>query len=183
MIKCYVVAEGPTDVTVLSALLDVVPSSAIKIVSAGGKSSAVSLASTLLATRPASVALVADADTTVPQRVGEAQIELEDLLATVASRQRFGVFLAVPSLEVCLFEDQAGLENEFGCTLSAEAIMQSRYEPKAVLEELSRARNQPYDSAAQASLLGQLDLDRLRQAPFMRVLLQFVSRAVHNGSD
>ena len=184
MIKCYVVAEGPADVTVLSALLaDVVPSSAVKIVNAGGQSSAVSLASTFLATRPASVALVADADTTVPQRVGEAQMELEDLLATVAPRQRFGVFLAVPTLEVCLFEDQAGLENEFGCALSAEAIMQSRYEPKAVLDKLLRARNQRYDSAAQASLLEQLDLNRLRQAPFMTDLVQFVSRAVPADSD
>ena len=143
MIKCYVVAEGQADVTVLTALLaDVVPSDAVKIVNAEGQSSAVSLASTFLATRPASVALVTDADTTATQRVGEMQMELEDLLATVAPRQRFGVFLAIPSLEVCLFEDRAGLEKELGCALSAEAIVQSRYEPKAVLEQLLRARNQ-----------------------------------------
>ncbi|HUU82072.1 MAG TPA: hypothetical protein VM243_01090 [Phycisphaerae bacterium] len=184
MIKCYVVAEGRTDVTVLSALLaGVVPSETVKIVDAGGQSSAVSLASTFLATRSASVALVADADTTAKQRVGEMQMELEDLLGSVAPRQRFGVFLAVPSLEVCLFEDQVGLQNEFGCALSVEAIVQSRYEPKAVLEQLLRGRHQRYDSAAQASLLARLDLDRLRQAPVIEALVQFISRAVHDGSD
>ena len=176
MIKCYVVAEGPSDVTVLSALLaNVVSADDVKVVDAGGKSSAVSLARTFLATRSASVALIVDADATAAELVGEMQAELEDSLAAVAPRKRFGVFLTVPSLEICLFQDEAGLQNQFGDALSPELIVQSRYEPKGVIRQLLGTRNQSYGPATQASLLGQLNLDRLREAPVIKDLMQFIS--------
>ncbi len=177
MSKCYIVTEGLADAALLSPLLaDAVPVDAVKIVQAGGRSSAVSLARTLLVTRSASVALLVDADTTHPDRVSEMRVELEDSLG-VAPRSRFGVFLAVPSLEICLFQDEAGLRSEFGDALSPELIVQSRYEPKTVITQLMQRRNQPTQPASPASLLPLLDHDLLRKTPVIRDLVQFVSAA------
>jgi len=178
MIKCYLVAEGPSDVKLLSALLaDIVAPEEVKIVNAGGQSSAISLARTFLVTSSEAVALLVDADATDPGRVSEFQAELEGSLADVAPRRRFGVFLAIPSLEVFLFEDQAGLNNEFGDALSPELIMQSRYEPKAVVKRLLATQNRPYNPTTQASLVERLDGDRLREAPVIKDLMRFLSGA------
>ena len=179
MIRCYVVAEGPTDVTVLSHVLaGAIPANGVKFVDAGGQSSAISLASTLLVTRSAFVALVADADATSPGRVRELQAELEDSLAAVAPRERFGVFLAAPSLEVCLFQDEKGLQSEFGRAFSAEVMVQGRYEPKETIKRLLQTRDQQYDPATQLALLQRLNLDRLRDAPVIKDLTAFVAKAV-----
>lgn len=184
MTKCYIVAEGPCDASLLSVLLaDIIQGGDAKVVDARGRSSAVSLARTFLATRPASVALVADADATAPERVKELEAELEDSLAAVSARERFAVCLAVPSLEACLFEDEEGLREQFGEGLSAGLTAQSRYEPKAVVSDLLRTRKERYTPDTLVALLKRLNLDRLRGAPVVKKLSEFVTASLSASPD
>ena len=175
MTTCYVVAEGPSDDVFFSTILaDVTQAGDIKIVHAGGRSSAVSLARTLLTTRPARVALVVDAHATDQDRVSELREQLEGSLSYVAPFDRFGIFLAVPSMERLLFLDEVGMGEEFGDSLTPELKVRGEYEPKAVLERLFSARDRKYGPRATASLLERLDLDRLREAPVIRDLMRFL---------
>jgi len=179
MTTCYVVVEAPTDAEILSILLETRHSSVqAEIMIGRGRSSAVSLARTMLVSRPdALTALVLDADTTDRQRISEMQAELEGSLVDVSRPERFGVFLFVPSIEACLFRDMDGLQDALGAAISTEQMVQSRYDPKAVLRNQLQRRDEDYNAKTVRAILDRLDVCRLQDAPVVRDLLEFVARS------
>ncbi|ETW98069.1 hypothetical protein [Candidatus Entotheonella palauensis] len=180
MTKCYVVVEGDTDAAILSSVLaDLLHSGEVEIKVGQGRSSAVSLARTMLVSRrEALTALVLDADSTNRERIGEMEAELEGSLADVSRHGRFGVFLLVPSIEACLFQDVDGLEDFFGSGFSSEEVIQSRYDPKSVIEAKLAARGEPYQVPAIQAILNRVNLQQLRKAAGIQGLLLFVAKSV-----
>jgi hypothetical protein len=176
MTKCFVVTEGKRDEFVLRTLLhDVVASTGAQITVASGRNSAASLARTILVNRPARVALAVDADASQPRQVQETEADLVDILADVASRDRFGVFLFVPSIEACLFQDVDGLRRRFGSDLTAELLIRSEYDPRAVLDRLL---GKPCDLRHLEELVQQLNHDQLRNHVVLRRLEAFLQAPV-----
>ena len=180
MANCYVVVEGEMDAAILSRVFaDQVNTGEVEVKIGRGRSSAVSLARTMLVLRPESLtALVLDADSTDQERTGEMEAELEGSLADVSRRERFGVFLLVPTIEACLFRDLDGLNGYFGSELSAEQLVQSRYDPKSVLKSKLGERGEDYDGRTLHAILDALDSRRFREAAGIQDLLSFVNKTV-----
>jgi len=177
MTRCYVVVEGEMDAAILSRVLaDQLSSGEAEIRAGLGRSSAVSLARTMLISRrEALTALVLDADTTNPERVGEMEAELEGSLADVSRHERFGVFLLVPSIEACLFQDRDGLEEFFGSSLSSEELVQSRYDPKSVIQTRLSGLQKEYGPPAVQAILDRLDVRLLQSAAGILELVEFLT--------
>ncbi|HZT81896.1 MAG TPA: hypothetical protein VFA26_16845, partial [Gemmataceae bacterium] len=109
----------------------------------------------------------------------ELRVTLEETLALAGPRNRFGVFVAVPTLTACLFLDEPGLRKLFGAELTTERLIRSRFEPDKVLDELLSATGRPpLNNAAIVGLVGSLDKSRLQQFPAIRSLVQFIESAV-----
>ncbi len=182
MSSCYLVVEGPTDRAVLSILLaDAIRRADAKIVSAGGLSSCVSAARSLLGDPGVPVVgLLLDADCGAPGGVDERRAEIEGLLAKVAPRDRFALILAVPTLEACLFHDESGLRNIFGDALSPARLERSQEDPKGVLKELLEATGEAYDPVA---VLNKLDVNKLRGADVLRNVSAFLLRSRRSAEE
>lgn len=104
-----VVTEGPSDVAALRPLLDrALRGDEYRILSAGGRSPAVSLARSFLATSSDSVALVVDADTFSGEEIERRRRYLRDALSDVADPSRFLLLLAVPDLPAALSGGDGG---------------------------------------------------------------------------
>jgi hypothetical protein len=136
--KRIIVTEGEYDKLLIAKVLRTirgVPS--FETDSGGGRSSAISMAQSYLAVTEARVALVVDANTTFEEEVKEKEAFLRGLLSYVSAPERFGVFQAVPSVEVCLFQiPKSKTERLVGRKISEEQWIRGRFEPKKVLLEL-----------------------------------------------
>lgn len=97
--KAYVVTEGASDAAMVSRALTGAGLEDVHVAAAGGRSSAISLARSILRSRRRPVALVMDADTTDPARVREQEQVLSDLVSGSTKSPSFRVFLAVPVME------------------------------------------------------------------------------------
>jgi hypothetical protein len=132
-----VIVEGQADkVIVETALRSLAGKQSFSVVSAGGRSSAVSLARSYFTLPDSRVALLLDADTVDSRQVREQQQILTGSLAAVAPRWAFSVVLAVPELEACLFEAPEVLMATLGTELTSEMLVEARFTPKAVLTRL-----------------------------------------------
>jgi len=178
MSNCYIIVEGKTDATILDSVLSA-KQDAVKpeIKTGNGRSSAISLARTMLVSREGSlVVLLLDADSTNPERVRELQVELEESLSDVSRETRFRVVLLEPSIESLLFHDRKGLEHAIGSAISETEEMQSRYDPKAVLDGKLRANGKRYDPATLEAILKQLNMRKILQDGKLQELTQFISK-------
>ncbi len=180
MTKCYVVVESDIDAAILSRVLaDQLHSGEVEIKIGQGRSSAVSLARTMLVSRhEALTALVLDANSTDRELIGAMEMELEGSLADVSRRERFGVFLLVPSIEACLFQDIDGLEDFFGADFSSEEVVQSRYDPKSVIQVKLDERGEKYESQAIQAILDRVNIQQLRSEAGIQNLFLFVTKSV-----
>ena len=179
MTTCYIVVEGETDATILASIFaDQVRNGEVDIKIGQGRSSAVSLARTMLVSRrEAMTALVLDAGSTDQDRVRDMALELQDSLADVSRRERFGVFLLSPAIEACLFQDPDGLADVLGSSFSSEEIVQSRYDPKATIQSKLDQRGATYGSAILQAILDRVDIQQLRNTAGLQPLLRFVAKS------
>ena len=179
MTNCYVVVEGEIDAAILSKVLgERLKDGAVGIKVGRGRSSAISLARTMLVSRPdALTVLVLDADSTDQERIDDMEAELEGSLADVSRRERFGVYLLAPSIEACLFRDLDGLQRFFKSNFSAEQVVESRYNPKLVIQTKLNQRGEKYNARTIRAVLDNLDVQRLQTADGIRELLRFVANA------
>ena len=172
----YVITEGETDRLLLAHLLQgLEPDEELEVRSAGGRSSAVSLARSFLISTPSPVALVIDADTTDEGRIREQESIFTEPLQQVASQDRFRVILAVPEIEACLFPDKATAERVFGRPLSRDDWTRAHFEPKRVLLTLVNGGKSKTAPAALQRILSTIDPASLRKAPLIRELEEFIA--------
>jgi hypothetical protein len=98
----YIVCEGTFDVELLKYILPQDLLNDVEIVAAGGLSAIKSLSRSLLVRRQVPVAIVADADSIVPELVQERHNSIEELVRSVSIDTPVKVILAVPSIEIIL---------------------------------------------------------------------------------
>ncbi len=137
----YIVTEGQFDAELLTRLLAEEVREGVSIKAAGGKSGAQSLARSLVAARRRPVALVLDADTTDEASVHRQRLVARELLAMASPGIPTEVFMAVPSMEVLFFKDDALLRALLGRLIpgfggNVNVADQGPYEPKRALQKI-----------------------------------------------
>ncbi|HEX8273367.1 MAG TPA: hypothetical protein VF615_12060 [Longimicrobiaceae bacterium] len=176
--KSYIVAEGEFDAELLTKLVESEIPEPVLVSPAGGKSSAISFAKSILASRLEPVALVTDAETIESASVREQERVLYDLIRTAAQSTPFRVFLAVPELEIVFFQDPQVLAVLVGCEVTAQDVQEAQYRPRAVLDRLcQRGRT----GKGREELLTRLTPDlsrRLAKHALVQSLIQFIRRPV-----
>ncbi len=170
----YIVCEGSYDVALLKRLLPEALGSNVKTVEAGGFSAAKSLARSLIVRRQTPVAIVADADTVIPEQVEQRLKDTEEIVGNVAVNTPVKVILATPALDIIFFQDISLLVRLLGYIPSTEILNLASYQPQQVLRQLiSQSKNfHSYDQLVES--LTHEDLEILCQAPVIQEVLQFL---------
>lgn len=143
---------------------------------APGLSSGYSVARTILAVKRAPVAVVIDANSPESDVAAERKRRAEEMLADAAGRVPFHVVVAVPELEILLFERPDRLHRIFG-DVDAHVFELARLSPRRAIAKL--APDEPYD-IARFRILRAMDADdlrALRETDLIRDLLNFIETA------
>lgn len=176
--KSYIVTEGQFDAEFLMMLLASEFPEPVLVSAAGGRSSSISFAKSILASRHEPVALFMDAETIEPAGVREQERVLYDLIHTAAQSTPFRVFLAIPELEIVFFQDPEVLAALVGGEVTAQDVQEAQYRPRSVLDRLCRRGNLV---SGRMELLARLTPDlsrRLARHTLVQSLIQFIRRPV-----
>jgi hypothetical protein len=130
--KSYLLVEGPTDAILLRPLVAAAGIPEIEIIDAGGKSSAMSLGSSIALSRASPVAVLVDADTTDKRSLDEQQLVFADLQRYAPPEVSCRLFLAVPTLEEDLFPSVQAFADIYGLNLTERQRAKFQRDRKAV---------------------------------------------------
>jgi hypothetical protein len=171
--NCRIITEGEADRLILDCLLEaVLPKQEFQTLSAGGRSSAVSLARSVLATQPHNVALVVDADTFDPTEVAVRKRRINEALGEVADPARFLVTIVVPEVEALLFPTADLASQVFGRQISPAEYNEILKHPQQALNA-SLPGQETYFSRLQR-LLARVDAKALSAAPTIQMVSTFI---------
>ena len=170
----YIVCEGSCDVALLKRLLPEAFGSDVKIVEAGGFSAAKSLARSLIVRRQSPVAILADADTVIPEQVEQRLKDTEEILGNVAVNTPVKVILATPALDIIFFQDISLLVRLLGYIPSTEILNLASYQPQQVLKQLISQSANVQSSDQLVESLTHEDIEILRQSPVIQDVIQFL---------
>jgi hypothetical protein len=131
-----VVVEGPTDASILRALLSKAQKAKMRFYSAGGRISLASVARNLLVHEGTPVLVVMDADT---HNLGHAE-ELQDMtklaMRTVAPSVPSDTFAFIPTIEAIFFESPQALQRLLGKRVPEEKLEEGAIAPRETLAKL-----------------------------------------------
>jgi hypothetical protein len=176
--KTYIVVENPFDMELLHETLSPSTLANTRFVIGGGKSSGVSLARSLLSDRVEPVLLVMDADTVNSEAIHEQEKEYSELLGSVAINTLYDVILAVPELEIILFQDIDTLSRLLNTPIDQEMVINSAFEPRKTLDILFKKNTHAIRNRHQ--LVRLLDEDarkKLGHHPIIKRINEFVLNA------
>jgi hypothetical protein len=163
----FLVTESETSKFILHQTLGhrVLDDRLVRTKPAGNYSAAISLARTILLSPEKRVALVLDSESVDPADVAQRQAYVEAALAEVAVRSEYRVFLAVPEVEVWLFQS-AEVRSRLLADAPGELTLRATTEPRRVLQELIATRgSEHYGVAELKALLRGIDLSPLNALP------------------
>jgi hypothetical protein len=132
----YIVVEGESDRLILQKLLPPRILPEVKILAAGGRSSAYSMATTLVNTRRVPVVLVVDADSIQPSQIEERAEFVQGLMRRAALETPFLVIVVVPEMEAVLLGNRAYLEGFAGRNFTDFEWNAAQRDPKGFLKEI-----------------------------------------------
>ncbi|MCJ2091362.1 hypothetical protein MKK67_02385 [Methylobacterium sp. J-072] len=168
----YIVTEGPADAIVLRALLHEAGREDIRVLEAGGKSSAVSLGTSLALNDDNRVAIVVDADTTDPDRVLEQQDIFQDLQRDTSGDEACRLFVAVPTLEEDLFKDVEHFSSVFDLKLGGERVENGRKDWGSALKRLLP---KPHARPSEQDAIPKVRADAAEQVIDHRLIRELIS--------
>ena len=174
--KTYIVTEGKSDAKLLKSVLHLQGDFNVECIAAGGKSSVISMAQSLLVKRHQPVVVVMDAD-----RVDEQSKIYFDLLRNFASGTAFRVMLLVPELEAVFFDDPDILRNEFNLEMRRISPFEAEDRPKETLQRILRQ----HGFHSMVDFINNLASDSLRKlgrTPFFIELASFLSSPEDSGT-
>lgn len=186
MTKAFIITEGESDHKILKALLPAPISENVEFVAGTWRSSAISIARSILVAKYIPVALVLDTDTTDPSAIREERDYLRMSLAEASSGTRFGVFLAVPEIEIVFLEDWDFVGQQIGKPKQAFTHFELEYaqlQPRNFL--FSQLEDIPYPQAL-TQLLARMDertIERIRQHPLVRDLHNFLASVIEKKPE
>jgi hypothetical protein len=177
MKPAYLVAESELDIKLLKRLLPADIVAQTEFVAAGGAYAARSMAGTLLAERMRPVALVVDSDTQDEQAVREKRETIISLLRQASASTPFEVFMAVPSVEGVLFQDQAILKNVVESILPQTEWQSAKSSPHQFMEIVHKFNKEQLLSEALEKLRTE-QFQSLCQNPLLTELGHFLASVV-----
>lgn len=186
MTKAFIITEGKSDQEILRAILPAAVLKDVDFVAGAWRSSAISLACSILATEHIPVALVLDTDTIDSSEVREDRDFLQMTLGEAAFGTQFAVFLAVPEIEILFLADWEFVSHQIGKNkqdFSPIEIEYAQLQPKKFL--FSQLEDMPYPQAL-TQLLARMDgrtLSRIRQYPLVRDLSAFLLSVIEKKPD
>ncbi len=133
MKKAYVITEEKSGADILGKLLPENVINDTELIPGNGRSPARSLARSILAVRQVPVGLIVDADTNNTLNIREQAALLEECLDLASPGINFDVSLAVPEIEIVLFQDQYFIEKLAGRKFSDTEWRDARLTPKKSL--------------------------------------------------
>ncbi len=172
----FVVAEGELDCKLVELVLGACGFGSIKVVAGGGRSSAVSLACSILCSRRQPVALVVDAYTVVDRLSHSQEQDLESLLRYSAPDELWRVVLCKPEIEIVFFESPETLaitERIFGVHLSERQSAVAHYDPRAILAEIGGTHSRSWQTALGYLTTNAEACRRLGTGPTLAPLVSF----------
>lgn len=179
MAQAYIVTEGQSDADILKTVLPKHLVEKVHFVVGEGRSSALSLAVSLLSNGKYPLALIIDTDTHHPDKIQE-QIDLREAILRRSGRpEAYRIFSAVPEIEVVFFQDKELVEKVTQHLIGQDEWQFARRDPRFFLQE--HVTNYP---DALPKLLAQLpegQLATVREHPLLRDLLSFITASA-NGN-
>jgi hypothetical protein len=171
MYRRYVLVEGEIDRMILDWIVPKDLKSSIQFVVTQGYNAGLSIAKSLLITRPSPISIVMDADSGNRQSIEERYDFIEQTLRMVAPPERFSVYLFEPSIEhIFLLPAYHLLENMLARELPHDMVMEIRQQPQLLLKKM-RGMNF-HGSAMLHSPEGTLFVEHLRQTRPIQQLLE-----------
>lgn len=131
--RTVIITEGITDQLLLKNVFREYPD--LEILVAGGYSSTLGLASSVLSNRDARVIVVADADSNDPAAIAERRDFIFSYLRRTTHNQDLAVVLFEPQIEAVLFQDPSVIKELTGEEFSPGELIEGKYQPKRVLEK------------------------------------------------
>ena len=178
MSRAYVFVEAPIDAEFLRRLLTPEVLEGVQFISAGGYSKVASLARSLLVSRRNPVAVFLDADSINPDVVQERRQNMEELIKAAAANVPAKVIFAVPQIEAILFSSPEVIEKLFPDKVPSEFLSLGRRDPVGVLQVLAGRKNTQWDLGLALQTLDAQDMDRMRFAPPIRELSNFLQSLI-----
>jgi hypothetical protein len=176
--KIFIVVKDETDRDVLRSVLLTEKLANVQFVMSKDRRELSSVATTMLVTERAPLALVWDADATHPDVIQDRREWLDALVTRFALRSiPFRIIMAIPSLEAIFFVRPEILESVAGGKLSDRIILIAKYSAKDALEEFGNVCGKPLDAREIAASLGPAELDMVREHPIIKELTEFLDEA------
>ena len=175
MNHAYIVTESNSSTLVLQQLLPKHIMSNIKFVSCTNYDSAQNIAGNLLLIKQRPVALILDADSIDPETISDRRVMNEELLRFSAVAP-FQVILAVPEIEILLFQDREVVEELFDQEISDVDWVRAEFIPRTILQKLLTQNSHP-DTLEQ--LLDRLTppmIAKLRNHPLLQEVTEFLAQ-------
>lgn len=176
--KLMIVVEGKDDVAVLRALLPTDIVSASDMFLAGGRSTLVSFARTLLVKHRRPLAVLMDTETLDPSAIAEIVTTANHLLGAVAGGTPFRVIYCIPELEAVFFEAPIDLKRIFPKYDQHFLLMFAKSAPKKALQYLFENGGGPTTLSQFLDQLTSEDTERLRATYPINQLMDFIHEAV-----
>ncbi len=186
MTKAFIVIEGQSDREILAALLPATILEDVDFVVGQERSSAISLARSILVAEYIPVALVLDADTTNRSAIREERDFLRMSLADASFGTKYAFFLAIPEIEILFFDDWEFVGQQIGKSkqeFTSFEIEYAQLQPKKFL--FSQIQKAPSQDAL-AFLLAQMStqtIERIRQNPLVSGLSDFLLSVIEKNSE
>jgi hypothetical protein len=176
----HVLVESNQSAIMLAKLLSVEQNAGlIEIRATEPLSSLYSAARTLLAVRGEPVALLLDADSTVPEAVARRQLGAEEVVGEAGSSAPVRVLVAVPALDAMLFTRRGPVARVFGAAFSDESALElGRLNPREALKRLDPGGHWWTASLRLVDALDDEDIAELRSMSPIHELIDFV-RDIH----
>lgn len=173
MKQAYIVTENPTAALLIEKLLPKENRCAITYVPRTDYRWAQSTASVLVSTKLSPVILVLDADSIDVETISDRQVINEELIG-FKKTGRIKVILAVPEIEILLFQDQALLEELLDCEISAVDWARAEFIPRTILQKLLNDSSQPITLEELLDQLTPAMTDKLRHHPLLQEIMAFL---------
>jgi len=179
--KAYVVTQGPANGEVFKRCLPERLTSEVYFAQGGGWSSAMSLAGSILAVKERPVALVVDAESEHEAVIEERRGFTRSFLRQTSVAVPFEVFLAIPEIEVLLFQSKPLLSRLTDKTISDVQFEAARHHPKKWLA--AAGIDYPKDVTRLLNRLTEEDLATLRSHELIRGLSDFLTRVLADNAS
>jgi hypothetical protein len=179
MKKAYIVSQGNSDSELFKKLFPKNIVNETVFTDTPTRSSAISLACSILAVKQLPVGLVVDAKTNEESSLEDQTLALEEILRYASPGISFDVFLAIPEIEILFLQDKMFLEKLAQKEFSDSEWEQGKLNPKEFLRSVLNQEERRISE----TILNQLDeqtVHSMQSHPLVNDLCRFLSSAVND---